>query len=300
MTLADTPAVMAISSRIWEGNDYLPRVFDAWVTDTEGEFAAVLLDGRVVGCGKLTFFTPDDAWLEGLRKDPAVTEKGMGRFLALYFMSRLSARPGLASLRFSTRTTNVASVTTHERLGFLRRMALSRMAWKGNREELDALPLKPGGPVVVTVTDASLVFDFIVRYGCFRATAGLVVEGWQARPFLPELVAERYVGTGCCRGIVSEEGLAGLAIARFDERYPYPRLKIVCLDARDTQSADALFDDLFLALRGARGEPCDLEWMVPGVDRLKRWCAARGLRGELEDDVVIFELPLSALQGGSP
>ena len=98
-------------------------------------------------------------------------------------------------------------------------------------------------------------------------------------------------------GHPSDEGLAGLAISRFDERYSQPRLKIVCLDARDTDIADALFDDLFLTLRAADGEPRDLEWMVPGVDRLKRWCAARGLRGEQEDDVVIFELPLAALEG---
>ena len=32
-----------------------------------------------------------------------------------------------------------------------------------------------------------------------------------------------------------------------------------------------------------------------GVDRLKRWCAARGLRTEQEDEMVIYELPLAAL-----
>ena len=101
MTSADKPAVMAFSSRIWEGRDYLPRVFDAWLADGDGEFDAVLLDGKVVGCGKLTFFTPVDAWLEGLRKDPSVQEKGLGRALALHFFTLLAARPGLASVRFS-------------------------------------------------------------------------------------------------------------------------------------------------------------------------------------------------------
>jgi hypothetical protein len=147
------------------------------------------------------------------------------------------------------------------------------------------------------VREESLVFDFLVRYGCFQATADLVVEGWQARPFVPELVAERYVRTGCCRGIVSGEGLAGLVIARRDDRFLSPRLKIVCLDARDATVADALLDDQFLALRAAQSEPNDIEWMVPAVDRLKRWCAGRGLRAEQEDDVVIFELPLAALGG---
>ena len=53
---------------------------------------------------------------------------------------------------------------------------------------------------------------------------------------------------------------------------------------------------MFLRLRAAREEPFDIEWMVPAVDRLKRWCAARGLRTEQEDDMVIYELPLEALR----
>ena len=296
MTREDKSAILAISSRIWEGRDYLPRVFDAWVADTDGEFAAVLHDGRVVGCGKLTYFTPVDAWLEGLRKDPRVAEKGLGRVLALHFFKQLAARPGLVSVRFSTRTSNIASVTVNERLGFLRWVTLTRMSWHGGREELAAVPLKNGAAGdVVTVRDESLVFDFIVRYGCFRETAGLVVDGWQARPFSSDLLAERYVRTGCCRGIISEEGLGGMVIARLDERFSVPRLKVVCLDARDTSLADALFDDVFLRLRAAEAESFDIEWMVPAVDRLKKWCAARGLRAEQDDDVVIFELPLAAL-----
>ncbi len=57
MTTADKPAIMEISSHIWEGSDYLPAVFDERVADREGEFAAVLMGERLVGCGKLTFLT---------------------------------------------------------------------------------------------------------------------------------------------------------------------------------------------------------------------------------------------------
>jgi RimJ/RimL family protein N-acetyltransferase len=296
MTGADKPAVMAFSSRIWEGRDYLSRVFDAWVADTDGEFAAVLLDGTVVGCGKLTWFTPVDAWLEGLRKDPSVAEKGLGRVLALHFFTMLARRPGLASVRFSTRSRNLASITANERLGFQRRMTLTKVGWKGAGDALAAVPLKGGDAEIVTVRDESLVLDFLVRYGCFRDTAGLVVDGWQARPFSEELLAERYIRPGCCRGVLSPEGLAGLVISRFDDRFTAPRLRIVCLDARDTPVADALFDDVFRFLRAAGGDAFELEWMVPGVDRLRRWSAARGLRAEQEDDVVIFELPLELLK----
>ena len=213
---------MALSSRIWEGRDYLPRVFDAWLADGDGEFDAVLLDGRVVGCGKLTFFTPVDAWLEGLRKDPSVPEKGLGRALALHFFNAGSS-PG-------ARLGEVLHQHAQPCLDHHQRAAGVPEAHDPHAHELAGRQGGAGGcfpgepaasasaPEVVTVRDESLVYDFLVRFGCFRDTAGLVVDGWQARPFSPELLAERYVRPGCCRGILSDEGLAGLVIARFDER----------------------------------------------------------------------------------
>ncbi len=95
MTPADKPAVLGIASRTWEGSDYLPFVFDDWIADTDGEFVAALLEGRVVGCGKLSFLTPYDAWLEGLRKDPEVTQGGLAELVNRYYLRRLAGRPGL-------------------------------------------------------------------------------------------------------------------------------------------------------------------------------------------------------------
>ena len=41
MTPADKPALLAISARMREWTDYIPAVFDEWVADRDGEFAAV-------------------------------------------------------------------------------------------------------------------------------------------------------------------------------------------------------------------------------------------------------------------
>ncbi len=51
MTPADTPAILAIASRPWEGSDYLPWVFDDWIADRDGEFVAALHDGQVADLG---------------------------------------------------------------------------------------------------------------------------------------------------------------------------------------------------------------------------------------------------------
>jgi RimJ/RimL family protein N-acetyltransferase len=316
MTPEDKPAMMEIASRIWEGSDYLPAVFDEWTADQEGEFAAVHLDGKLVGCGKLTLLTHTDAWLEGLRKDPRVRETGLGAEVARYFLSRLALRRDLTSIRFSTYVKNLSSITVNERLGFRRRTVLSLKAWEGSRAELEAVPLRSSVGVrahAETVRDERLVLDYLDRAGCFAAAGGLVVEGWRAWPFSRELVAARYVRAGMCRGIARGRGLAGLAVWVPDTRFPPGRVKIVCMDAVDEDVADALLDDIFLSIRAPEAtDPsaptnlptnppgtsarCEVQWTVPDVERWKRWCASRGLRSEeQEDDFLVYELPLAGL-----
>jgi RimJ/RimL family protein N-acetyltransferase len=304
MTPEDKPAMLEIASRIWEGPDYLAGVFDEWVAEREGEFAAVHLDGKLVGCGKLTFLTPTDAWLEGLRKDPRVPEKGLGAAVARYFLSQLALRRDLTSIKFSTYIGNRASITVNERLGFRRRTVLSLKAWEGSRVQLDAVPLRSSVGArsrVETVRDERLALDYLDRAGCFPAAGGLVVEGWRVWPFSRELVAARYVRTGLCRGIARGRGLAGLAVWVPDARFPPGRVKIVCMDAADEDTADALLDDIFLSIRAtATTDPsaqlCEVQWAVPDVERWKRWCAVRGLRSEeQEDDFLVYELPLDGL-----
>jgi hypothetical protein len=275
------------------------------VADTEGEFAALLLDDRVVGCGKLTFFTRTDAWLEGLRKDPRVKEKGAGQAVARYFFSGLAARRDLTSLRFSTYVKNLASITVNERLGFRRRTTLSYKVWEGTPEELAAMPL--GGPglpegsssAVVTVKDEGMVLDFIEGTGYFAATDGLVVEGWRARPYSRELIAERYVRRGLCRGITSGGRLEGLAVHRVDMLRGRAMVRLVCLDAADDPTARALFDDLLGEVRraAASARTVEIEWMLARNDTLKGWAAARGLKSwEQEDDFLVYEMPLDLLR----
>ncbi len=63
----DKENVKKLCSNIWDGDDYVPHVFD-WVKDEIGEFTAVEHEGELIGLSKL-FLTPTDAWVEGLRKN---------------------------------------------------------------------------------------------------------------------------------------------------------------------------------------------------------------------------------------
>ena len=98
---ADRGDVLAISAKIWDGDDYVPSSFDAWISDPDGVFNGCFLGDRLVGFGRVGFVAPGHAWLEGLRKDPDAGVSGVGRALCLEGLRFLSGMDGLRSIRFS-------------------------------------------------------------------------------------------------------------------------------------------------------------------------------------------------------
>ncbi len=47
----------AICAQVWEGRDYVPEVWDAWLADPHGQLSVVELRGRVVALGKPVSYT---------------------------------------------------------------------------------------------------------------------------------------------------------------------------------------------------------------------------------------------------
>jgi hypothetical protein len=300
MTQADKPAMLDISSRIWEGTDYLPGVFDAWVRDIEGEFAAVCIDDRLVGCGKLTFLTPRDAWFEGMRKDPRITEKGMADFLGRYFLRRLAGRAELQSVRFSTYFSNRTSMAVNERLGFRLRTSFSLKAWEGTREEVERRAAEAEGERPVVVSDAAAVSTFLHRDGA-QGYEGLFVEGWRALPLTDEILAGRYCHPGTCRALRSGGRIKALSTVTFVDLGRRIMARVVRLDAADDAARALLLADVFAQaaafMRQSPGTPLELEWMIPRDPALHAFAAAQGLKSwEREDDFLVYELPLDALR----
>jgi hypothetical protein len=310
-----------ISSRIWDGMDYIPGVFDEWVADEEGEFTAVLLDGALVGCAKLTYLAPAHAWLEGLRKDPRVREPGLARAATRHLLARVAARPGVASVRFSTYLENRASMAANEALGFRRIAVLSRKAWEGSAADCARLPLLTGEEArreVGPVADAGAVRAYLEGSGYLAASGGMLVDGWRALPPVPECIDSRCAAGGACRGVWRGGRLAGLCISGIDRAAGRAVATVACLDAEDGGIINALFDDLLLRLAadgpaaqgprgpsghgaaappGGSGTPWrSIEWMVPELPRLARLCAARGLASDLQErDFFVYGLPLERL-----
>jgi len=297
MRAADKPAILDIASRTWDGGDYLPWVFDDWLADADGEFVTALLDGRVAGCGKLTFLTPRDAWLEGLRKHPDVTTGGLAEAVTRYFLRRLAGRPGLGSVRFSTYVFNERSIAVNERLGFVRRCVFSCKALSVKRDELASLACSAAGQARV-VRDPAEAIGFVEASPWLAATGGLLCEGWRVYPYAPEWFASRFVAAGRCIGVVDRGRLAGLAAFSHDTRSPRTCLKLAFIDAATQEAADALFDRLFRYVKDHASGENEIEVILPPGARIAPWAAARGFASwEREDDFLVYELPLPLLAG---
>jgi GNAT superfamily N-acetyltransferase len=202
MTMADKPAVMKISSRIWEGNDYVPLFYDRWVK--EGGFWAAELRGRVVGYGKATELAPGELWLEGLRVDPDCRKQGVGKELSRQVVYRtLERRP--VSLRLATADVNHESIHIIETVMGFKPYAQYRF-FVGTPKKP-----RPGPPLVVpTVTEA---LDFIKRSAELAASRGLLPYTWLFRSLDRRYVAE-LIRCGYVFGYSTAGKLAGLLVLK--------------------------------------------------------------------------------------
>lgn len=75
----DRERVVELTRDIWDGRDYMPKVFDAWVSDAGAAFQALEVDGTVVGLQRLRPYAPGLIWYEGLRVASTHRRQGLAR-----------------------------------------------------------------------------------------------------------------------------------------------------------------------------------------------------------------------------
>jgi GNAT superfamily N-acetyltransferase len=115
---------------IWDGRDYLPRVFDAWVSDASAAFQALEVDGQVVGLQRVRPYAPGLVWYEGLRVASTHRRRGLAR--ALLDAAITEARDnGFKEMRLATG--NADAVPLFEEAGFKRLVDVRW--WKAGRIE---------------------------------------------------------------------------------------------------------------------------------------------------------------------
>ncbi len=116
---SDRERILAISSQIWDGYDYVPTVLDEWLAGTQGELLVAVLDGTVAAFSYRTWLADHHAWLQGIRTDTALRGRGSGKALTAHSLERAWA-DGARRVGLSTYIDNQASMHIVESFGFRR------------------------------------------------------------------------------------------------------------------------------------------------------------------------------------
>lgn len=226
----DREAVSAISAQIWDGDDYVPKVFDKWLGDSTGEFSLVCVDGEVAGFGKLTMLNAEDAWLEGLRMGKNHRGLGLAKSLTKYYVNLCRER-GVNSLRLSTFVENHESLHIIETHGFRRIASFKLLTAQPGVNRLDPAGIGP-------VSDLAELRKAIDRE-LLAERGGLLSFDFTFEPVRDELLRE----------LLAERGVFAL---RRDGRVA----GLLILSARHSKSGE-------LSISHLQGEtPADLEQLT--------------------------------------
>lgn len=92
---------------IWDGDDYVPEVWDDWLHDPNGLLAVAESNGHAIGCSKITLISQGQWWLEGFRVDPKYQGLKVGSRLH-HYVTDWWVENGNGTLRLMTDAQNFA------------------------------------------------------------------------------------------------------------------------------------------------------------------------------------------------
>ncbi len=286
----DKEQIIGISSQIWEGGDHVPRLFDQWVQDRKGEFAAVWFENKIIGFGKLTYLNDNDVWLEGLRGDPQTSQRGIGKALINYFLEKLKVkRP--RSVRFSTYFGNHQSRSLSEKAGFNPILVLSNRNYEFSEEEYNRIAAESAGKSCREIPEHPVSLEQIYSYlessGFFRKTKNFIVLGWTCYPYSRELIKKWYYDARQYYAATESGKITGLLLC--DMKYSIlSSASASFFEAENTAIGKELFEQL--KENAVRQGKREIELKVPTEDHYLSLTAALGMTSwEQEDDFLLYE-----------
>ncbi|HEY1419079.1 MAG TPA: GNAT family N-acetyltransferase [Candidatus Dormibacteraeota bacterium] len=190
--------MLELTRDIWDGHDYIPRVFDEWVGDAGATFQAAEADGVVVGLQRLRPYAPGLVWYEGLRVAATHRRQGVARSMLESAIAE-SREHGVREMRLGT--ANPDALKLFESLGF-RRLVDVRW-WRGPRVEGGESARMPE-PV-----EASKLWPAVARSAGLELYGGVSADFNGARDLGADELA-RLAGMGMLRAGPGGRAVAGL------------------------------------------------------------------------------------------
>jgi GNAT superfamily N-acetyltransferase len=196
----DRERVTELVAAVWEGHDYIPQVFDEWVSDPGSWFQAAEQGGIVVGVQRVRPIADGIAWYEGLRVAPEHRRQGVAR--AMLSAAVAQAR-GLGFRELRLAAGNPDAIALFRSAGF--RLLVAARLWRGRRLEGDEPATMPAA------ADAERLFGILREDPALAAYGGVMASGESAldvdATLLAQLASEgalRVSGGGRCLAAVRE------------------------------------------------------------------------------------------------
>jgi GNAT superfamily N-acetyltransferase len=272
----DRDAMERICAHTFEWGDYIPDVWDDWLADEKGSVFVGEVADRAVALSRVTFRTPEQAWLGGMRVHPEYRRQGIaGAFLEHDLSHSRSQGARVARLGTSDHNTAVHTITARagmERVG-------SYMLWAA-----EAQPARTPPPVLSS-DHAGQVQGFLHTSPVLAHCHGLYSSGWAWQDLSAERVQDFLDNGQILAQFDPGGGLAALAVL---DTEPDRERAWVCFADGDPSAVTALAS----AARGYASQAGVelVNAMLPDVAWLREAFRAAGYGpGDWEGELWIFE-----------
>lgn len=172
---------------VWDGHDYIPRVFDEWARDPGAWFQAAEVQGEVAGIQRLRPISSSILWYEGLRVAPGSEGKGLAGAMLQAGLEQARAL-GFREIRLVT--ANPRAIRLFRRAGF--RLIVAPRRWQASRLEGEE-PAR-----MVDPKQAAHLADLLKAAPEIPGYGGVIPDGeWALEP--DAALLERLAGQGSLR-----------------------------------------------------------------------------------------------------
>lgn len=187
----DREAVFAMVATVWDGHDYIPRIWEEWLHDPAGPLLVGEQQGRPVALAKLTGVGAGQDWFEGLRVAPEQRGRGLAR-LMLARCIELARERGSRVLRFCTSIHNPTMHRVADEFGF--RLCYLAQWYTAETAESQELRIGQVGPAdQLTTLGPERLGELLAQLDTselLRLTGGLYSYSWLAQELTEQRLRE--------------------------------------------------------------------------------------------------------------
>lgn len=198
--------------------EYLKYVVDRWINQPEGGVYVARRDGAVVACCCLSFPSPTEGWLQGMRVHPAYQKQGVAFALTTHLVN-LARAAGAGAIRLLTHPDNEKAIKLAGKAGF------NTAGGPLNVFYMEELRAGSDGPSVSTNTetlpwhpctlnDYEVVLAFVRSSAVFKAYGELLFTPGYMYRALTGAYLYRLLEQGNVYRVTGETGISGVMIAQ--------------------------------------------------------------------------------------